>query len=101
LVKNALGTLALPAEFIISLLYWGIMAINPALMVPENSIMLLPLGLDLSIHSFPAVFLFMDFLFFSPPFSKQTNPFVLAAVAGLAYGVWLFVRRFGPSQTDH
>jgi hypothetical protein len=58
-------------------------------MIPENSPLLLPLSLDLTIHLFPAIFLFADFLFLSPPFSKQTSPFLLSAGATITYGSWL------------
>lgn len=44
-------------EGLVSILYWTMQAIDPSLLTPENAIFKIPLFLDLSIHAFPAIFL--------------------------------------------
>lgn len=48
-LKNSLGIVSVPLEGLISLLYWGIKAYDPSLMVPLDPKFHIPLQLDLSL----------------------------------------------------
>jgi len=49
-VKNAIGIISVPMEGLISVLYWGITAYDPDLMVPPDPKYKIPLSLDLSLY---------------------------------------------------
>ena len=84
-LKESLATIAVPLEGLISLIYWGIKTYDPKLMLPEDQALWLSLPLDLSIHAAPAVLLWIDYIFFSPPFSRDTRPLPIAAAFTLVY----------------
>ena len=44
-----MGIISVPAEGLISVLYWGIRAYEPALMAPPDGKFIIPLALDLSL----------------------------------------------------
>jgi hypothetical protein len=56
-LKTSLSVVSVPVEGLVSVLYWTMQAIDPSLLTPENAIFKIPLFLDLSIHAFPAIFL--------------------------------------------
>lgn len=64
-------------------------AIDPALLVPPDPRYAIPLALDVSLHLLPALFLWLDFLCFSPPMSDAVHPGIIATVATLAYCAWM------------
>lgn len=87
-VKNAICTVATPLEVLISLLYWGIRAIDESLLTPEGfSIPLVP---DVGFHLAPAVFLTIDLVLFSPPWTIPTYG-VLTLSTALAFSYWYWV----------
>jgi len=88
-LKTSLAILAVPVEGFVSVMYWGLMLIDPSLLVPPNPDFYLPLKLDISIHGLPAVFLWLDFLLFSPPFPKAARPMALSTTAVVAYVSWM------------
>ncbi|PWN25657.1 hypothetical protein BDZ90DRAFT_208682, partial [Jaminaea rosea] len=106
-VKRLLATFTLPAELMVSLLYWTVLAINPSLLIPEREVadplnpgqfvmepVRLPWVVDLTMHAFPAIFLVVDFLFFSPPLPLSVRrlttswPTYSAGLAVFAYWGW-------------
>jgi hypothetical protein len=89
LAKNALAVCAAPMEVLISILYWGLRAIDPKLVVPDWAPPL-PIINDLGFHALPAIVLVLDLLFFSPPWTIAAMPAMgLSSVIAGAYWVWL------------
>lgn len=87
-LKNAISTVATPLECLITILYWGLAAIDPALVTPPEYI--IPLDVDLSFHLAPAVFLVLDHLFFSPPWGTSGIVMALYSTAvGFSYWYWV------------
>lgn len=87
-VKNALSSLSTPLEVLISVLYWGLCAIDKSLVMPsEFSLDLLP---DIGFHAAPAVFLAVDMLFFSPPWAIRGYT-AMAMSQIWAFGYWYWV----------
>lgn len=88
-IKNILGVTSAPMEILISILYWGLRAIDPALVLPDWAAPL-PLSSDMSFHLVPALVLALDLLFFSPPWTISFVP--AAALSSLLAGAyWLWV----------
>jgi hypothetical protein len=70
-------------EGLISVLYWSMILTDPHLLIPKD-MPGIPLLLDCTLHLFPAVFLWIDFLLFDIEF-KRSNLHV-----GLIYGFAAF-----------
>ncbi|RPA93970.1 hypothetical protein L873DRAFT_1703159 [Choiromyces venosus 120613-1] len=87
-VKNWLAVGSAPLEVLISILYWGISAIDRDLVVVPS--MQLDLFVDMGFHLFPAMLLLIDVLLLSPPWAFT---FLLAALipAGIATGYWVWL----------
>ncbi|SDA03965.1 BZ3501_MvSof-1269-A2-R1_Chr3-2g05787 [Microbotryum saponariae] len=114
-LKTTLMIVAVPVEGLVSLLYWGMQVgcppptsilprarvltltlirankqfYDPSLLTPQGTIFKIPLFLDISIHAFPALLLWTDFLVFSPPMSKKANPLLISTVATMGYTTWM------------
>ncbi|SGY50553.1 BQ5605_C001g00895 [Microbotryum silenes-dioicae] len=113
-LKTTLMIVAVPVEGLVSLLYWGMQVgcppnsfllraqvptltlirtykqfYDPSLLTPKGAIFKIPLFLDISIHAFPALLLWIDFLVFSPPMSKKANPLLISTVATMGYTTWM------------
>ncbi|ROT36845.1 hypothetical protein SODALDRAFT_298481 [Sodiomyces alkalinus F11] len=66
-LKNVLSVTSAPLEVLITLLYWGIRAVDKKLLFPPDfELALVP---DLSFHLAPAVALTLDLLLLSPPYT--------------------------------
>jgi hypothetical protein len=89
LAKNALAVTAAPMEVLISILYWGLRAIDEKLVVPEWAPKL-PLFNDLGFHALPAIVLIVDLLLFSPPWTIAVVPAIgLSSVIAAGYWWWV------------
>ncbi|KAJ9659191.1 hypothetical protein H2201_007455 [Coniosporium apollinis] len=89
LAKNALSVASAPLEVLISLLYWSLRTIDPALVMPEWAPPL-EMRADLSFHAVPAIVLAIDLLFLSPPWTIEALPaLALSATTALAYYAWV------------
>jgi hypothetical protein len=87
-VKNSLALCSAPLEVVISLLYWGISAIDRRLVVPPG-IELSELA-DIGFHLVPAVVLTVDLLFLSPPWTIHAFPAMgLSSMLAFAYWGWV------------
>ena len=86
--KNVLSMCSAPMEVLVSLLYWGLRAIDPELVVPKE--LELPLAPDMGFHLAPSVFLLTDLLFFSPPWTISVLP-SLALSVGIALAYWFWI----------
>ncbi|KAK3677817.1 hypothetical protein LTR78_002667 [Recurvomyces mirabilis] len=89
--KNALSVASAPMECLISMLYWGLRAIDPKLVLPGWTP---PMALhtDLGFHAVPAIALVTDLLFFSPPYTIAFVP-ALGLSGFIAFGYWLWIER--------
>lgn len=94
-LKNYLALVAAPIEILISILYWGLRAIDDNLVVPPDMPFPPPLY-DLGFHLVPAIVLILDNLLLSPPWpSLPTNPqapfimLVSSTVIAFAYWYWI------------
>ncbi|KAL5395470.1 hypothetical protein PMIN02_004067 [Paraphaeosphaeria minitans] len=73
-LKNYLALVAAPIEIIISMLYWGLRAIDQELVIPPD-LPTPPIMADLGFHLFPTLLLSLDALFLSPPWpTSPMNP---------------------------
>jgi hypothetical protein len=67
--------------------------VDPALVVPKE--LELPLGVDLSFHLAPALFLLVDLLLLSPPWTINFVP-ALGLSTGIAFAYWFWIEcKFG------
>lgn len=87
-LKNILSLTSTPLSSLITLLYWSLRLIDPALVVPpEFELPLLP---DLGFHLAPAAFSITDLLFLSPPWTIGVLPASCVSVAlAVSYWVWI------------
>ncbi|GAB7332984.1 hypothetical protein MBLNU13_g04683t1 [Cladosporium sp. NU13] len=90
-VKNALSVASAPIECLISILYWGLRAIDTSLVLPPWAPILL-LRDDFSFHLIPALSLVLDLLFFSPPYTIAVLP-ALGLSACIAFGYWFWIEQ--------
>ncbi|KAK4053440.1 hypothetical protein OIV83_001606 [Microbotryomycetes sp. JL201] len=97
-IKTSLSVLAVPVEGLVSVLYWGMQFYDPKLLTPPGTMFKIPLFLDISIHALPALFLWIDFLVFSPRMSKSVNPLLISALGTLAYTTWM---EYAAAQNKH
>ncbi|OSS53447.1 hypothetical protein B5807_01563 [Epicoccum nigrum] len=93
--KNYLSLIAAPIEIVISILYWGLRAIDTGLVVPPD-MPLPPLGADLCFHFVPAVVLALDAILLSPPWpSSPMNPqaplLTLGTSTGFVFAYWWWI----------
>jgi hypothetical protein len=87
-LKNLVSMCSAPMEVLISFLYWGLRAIDPALVVPPE--LELPVSADLSFHLAPSVLLLVDLLLLSPPWAITVLPAVgLSVVIAFCYWWWI------------
>lgn len=86
--KNAVAVLATPLEVVISILYWGIKAIDPKLLMPEDVAM--SFTADLGFHLAPALFLTLDLVLLSPPWTVPAYGIMtISTVIAFAYWYWV------------
>lgn len=87
-LKNILSVCSTPLEVLISILYWGLCAIDKSLVFPpEFQLDFLP---DFGFHAAPALFLTIDLLFLSPPWTIRGYS-ALALSECLAFLYWFWV----------
>jgi hypothetical protein len=82
-------------EIVISILYWGLRAIDTSLVVPPD-LPLPPFLVDLAFHLIPAVVLTLDTTLLSPPWpSSPMNPhaqmIMLVASTVVAFSYWWWI----------
>ena len=93
--KNYLALVAAPIEIVISLLYWGLRAIDDGLVVPPD-LPMPPFLYDLGFHLVPAVVLTLDTILLSPPWpSMPTDPqaplIMLVTPTAIAFAYWWWI----------
>ncbi|KAH9812811.1 FAR-17a/AIG1-like protein [Melampsora americana] len=84
----ALNLIVLSVESSISFIYWSMIAFKPELMIPPGLSLAPPLSLDLALHLYPALFLWLDHLFFASP-TSSSRPTLLIAFFGFLYTSWI------------
>lgn len=86
--KNALSIITTPLECLVTMLYFGISAIDPELVVPPD--FKIPLLADLGFHFAPAAFLTLDLMLLSPPWTVSA-PTVMALGTAISLSYWYWV----------
>ncbi|PSS27669.1 hypothetical protein M430DRAFT_131429 [Amorphotheca resinae ATCC 22711] len=77
-----------PLEVLITILYWGLVAIDRRLVVPPE--VEISLYADVGFHAMPAILLTIDLLFLSPPWTLHALPAMgLSSVLAVLYWVWV------------
>ncbi|CZR51080.1 related to UPF0641 membrane protein PJ4664.05 [Phialocephala subalpina] len=90
LIKNSLSLCSAPLEVLISVLYWGISAIDRKLLVPPE-IHIAPWA-DVGFHAMPSILLVIDLLFLSPPWAIHVVP-AMGLSSAIAVGYWAWVEQ--------
>jgi len=89
IVKNNLSLCSAPLEVLISILYWGISAIDKTLVVPPEDLNAAPIA-DVGFHAMPSIFLTIDLLFLSPPWTIHALPAAgLSSALAVLYWAWV------------
>lgn len=87
-IKNTLSLCSTPLEVLISVLYWGISAIDKTLVVPPE-LYIHPLA-DIGFHAMPSILLTIDLLLLSPPWTIKALPAMgLSSAIAVAYWAWV------------
>ncbi len=86
--KNSLAVCSAPLEVLISILFWGLCAIDRTLVFPpESDLTFLP---NFGFHAAPGLFLTLDLLLLSPPWT--IDGFAAVALSQtLAFLYWFWV----------
>lgn len=87
-IKNTLSACSAPLEVLVSILYWGLCAIDRNLVVPPD--VALPFLPDFGFHAMPAIMLTVDLLLLSPPWTIKAYPAMALSLA-LAFLYWGWV----------
>lgn len=98
--KKALFIVAMPLSAVISTIYWTLILLFPALILPlqhsgstppatsaERLLYRMPLSIDLALHISPALTLLADFILFEASYSKRSLT-TTAPLAVVLFGVW-------------
>lgn len=87
-IKNTLSLCSAPLEVVISVLYWGISAIDKRLLVPPE--IELSNWADVGFHAMPSILLTLDLLFLSPPWTIRALPtMLLSTTIAVSYWAWV------------
>ncbi|KAF2429844.1 integral membrane protein [Tothia fuscella] len=89
--KNTLSITAAPINILISILYWSLRLVDPALVIPEWAPRL-PQAIDWGFHVIPACALTLDLLLFSPPWTITWIPAV-GVSSFIAFGYWFWIEK--------
>ncbi|KAI0065495.1 hypothetical protein BV25DRAFT_1821916 [Artomyces pyxidatus] len=104
-LKRTLSMIAMPLEFLISLIYWSLLLLMPNLIVPVSlepgaassssaapEPFRLDLSIDLALHAVPAVVLLADFVLFEQRYTRREttlNAPVLTGAMAVWYASWV------------
>lgn len=86
--KNLVSVCATPLEVHVTLLYWGLRVIDKDLVMPPD--FHLPILADLGFHLAPTLFLVLDQIFLSPPWTIRTHA-AMSLNMVLAYLYWFWI----------
>jgi len=87
-IKNRLSVGSAPLEVLVSILYWGLTAIDKTLVVPPD--LELPFLPDFGFHAMPAIMMSLDLLLLSPPWTiRAYHAMALSMVTAFLYWGWV------------
>lgn len=87
-VKNRLSVGSAPLEVLVSILYWGLTAIDKTLVVPPD--LELPFLPDFGFHAMPAIMMTLDLLLLSPPWTIRAYAAMgLSMITAFLYWGWV------------
>jgi hypothetical protein len=88
ITKNTLSLCSAPLEVLISILYWGISAVDKSLVVPPE--IHISTWADVGFHAMPSILLTVDLLFLSPPWTITALPAMgLSSLLAVSYWLWV------------
>ena len=90
IIKNTLSLCSAPLEVLISILYWGISAIDKSLLIFPG--VQISTYADVGFHAMPSILLTIDLLFFSPPWTINALP-AMGLSSAIATGYWAWVEQ--------
>ncbi|KAI9029066.1 FAR-17a/AIG1-like protein [Phycomyces nitens] len=85
---QTISSLATPMEGLVSLMYWPMMLHSRDLLVPKGSPFDLPLVLDLSLHLWPTVILYIDLFLFNTEYKRSRENVTAIYVFCALYFFW-------------
>ncbi|KAK3945266.1 FAR-17a/AIG1-like protein [Diplogelasinospora grovesii] len=87
-IKNVLSVCSAPLEVLVSILYWGLCAIDKNLVVPPD--LELPFLPDFGFHAMPAIMLALDLMLLSPPWTvKGYGAMAISMTIAFLYWGWV------------
>lgn len=87
-IKNRLSVGTAPLEVLVSILYWGITAVDKTLVMPPD--VALPFLPDFGFHAMPAIMMATDLLLLSPPWTiRAYSALALSLTLAFLYWVWV------------
>ncbi|KAK3330246.1 FAR-17a/AIG1-like protein [Apodospora peruviana] len=87
-LKNLLSVCSAPLEVLVSVLYWGLCAIDRDLVVPPE--LELSFISDFGFHAMPAIMLSLDLMLFSPPWTVRSyGAMAISMTVAFAYWGWV------------
>ncbi|TFK77069.1 hypothetical protein BDN72DRAFT_754561 [Pluteus cervinus] len=104
--KRLFSMLSMPLSITISSIYWTLMAVFPALLLPPTNVppldaspagheevplLRIPLSIDLGLHAVPAIVLLVDFFAFETKYSRKAvmvESWILAGIYASFYASW-------------
>jgi hypothetical protein len=87
-IKNRLSVASAPLEVLVSILYWGLTAVDKSLVMPPD--VALPFLPDFGFHAMPAIMMTIDLLLLSPPWTIRAYPAIALSLA-IAFLYWGWV----------
>ena len=87
-IKNRLSVGTAPLEVLVSILYWGLTAVDKTLVMPPE--VALPFLPDFGFHAMPAIMLTIDLLLLSPPWTIRAYP-AMALSLSIAFFYWIWI----------
>lgn len=86
--KNRLSVGTAPLEVLVSILYWGLTAVDKTLVMPPD--VALPFLPDFGFHAMPAIMMAIDLLLLSPPWTVRAYTAMALSLA-LAFLYWAWI----------
>ncbi|KAI8373327.1 FAR-17a/AIG1-like protein-domain-containing protein [Blakeslea trispora] len=86
---EALIAIATPIESLVSVLYWPIVLYDRSLLIPEGTILDLPLRLDLCLHLIPTIVSWLDLMIFNKEFKRSPYHILSIYAFAMFYFVWV------------
>ncbi|KAI8870180.1 hypothetical protein GQ42DRAFT_19018 [Ramicandelaber brevisporus] len=88
-LHRLLMSVALPLEFLITVMYWTLKTVDPTLLAPPEFTNIIPFEVDLGLHLVPFVALLLDFLVFTDYYRAGAVHKLATVALGAGYYAWI------------